>query len=141
MWRRIYLVWTDVSKELIASIFKVQKSASEEPVFLQTAATCSHWFLARWFSTLMMEAIRSSETSVHTGSTRRHIPEDGFLHSHRRENLKSYNWITVCMRKDSAWKLYVSYIKVQKALKYTALQFDITFVTCAVLTGDQISVG
>jgi hypothetical protein len=41
------------------------------------------------FSTLKMEAICSSETSVHTRSTRRHIPEDGILHSHRRENLKS----------------------------------------------------
>jgi hypothetical protein len=30
------------------------------------------------------------ETSVHTRSTRRHIPEDGILHSYRRENLKSY---------------------------------------------------
>jgi hypothetical protein len=29
-------------------------------------------------------------TSVHTRSTWRHIPEDGILHSHRRENLKSY---------------------------------------------------
>jgi hypothetical protein len=46
--------------------------------------------LSRDFSTLKMEAIRSSETSVHTRSTRRHIPEDGILHSHRRENLKSY---------------------------------------------------
>jgi hypothetical protein len=41
-------------------------------------------------STLKMEAVRSSETSVHTRSTRRHIPEDGILHSRRRENLKSY---------------------------------------------------
>jgi hypothetical protein len=31
-----------------------------------------------------------SETSVHTRSTRHHIPEDGILHSHRCENLKSY---------------------------------------------------
>jgi hypothetical protein len=30
-------------------------------------------------------------TSVNTRSTRRHIPEDGILYSHRRENLKSYN--------------------------------------------------
>jgi hypothetical protein len=30
---------------------------------------------------------------IHTRSTRRHIPEDGILHSHRRENLKSYNFI------------------------------------------------
>jgi hypothetical protein len=42
------------------------------------------------FSTLKMEAICSSETSVHTISSRRHIPEDGVIHSHRRENLKSY---------------------------------------------------
>jgi hypothetical protein len=42
-----------------------------------------------YFSTLKMEAIRSSETSVHTRSTRRHAPEDGLLHS-RHENLKSY---------------------------------------------------
>jgi hypothetical protein len=40
-----------------------------------------------------MEAIRSSETSVQsTTSTRRHTPEDGILHSHRRENLKSYSF-------------------------------------------------
>jgi hypothetical protein len=31
------------------------------------------------FSTLKMEAILSSETSVHTRSTLRHIPEDGIL--------------------------------------------------------------
>jgi hypothetical protein len=32
------------------------------------------------FSTLKIEAIYSSETSVHTRSTQRHIPEDGILH-------------------------------------------------------------
>jgi hypothetical protein len=42
------------------------------------------------FYTLKMEAIHSSESSVHTRSTRRHIPEDGILHSHRCGNLKSY---------------------------------------------------
>jgi hypothetical protein len=42
----------------------------------------------------MMEAISSSEALVLTRATRRHIPEDDILHSHRRENLKSYIALT-----------------------------------------------
>jgi hypothetical protein len=37
-----------------------------------------------------MEAIHSSETSVHTRSTRQHVQEDGILHIHHCENFKSY---------------------------------------------------
>jgi hypothetical protein len=39
----------------------------------------------------MMETQSSSETPVLTRPTRRNIPEVGILHSHHRENLKSYN--------------------------------------------------
>jgi hypothetical protein len=38
----------------------------------------------------MKEAPSSSETSVLTRATRRNIQEDTIVHSHRRENLKSY---------------------------------------------------
>jgi hypothetical protein len=40
---------------------------------------------------LMMEAVQTSETSVNSHHiARRYNPEDGHLHIHRRENLKSY---------------------------------------------------
>jgi hypothetical protein len=78
MWRRVDLVWTDVSKEFIVSIFRVEKSMSEEPAWLQPPAHAGSSLAD--FSTLNMEAIRSSETSVHTRSTWCHIPENGILH-------------------------------------------------------------
>jgi hypothetical protein len=41
-------------------------------------------------SSLMMEAARTSETSVNNYFTRQYIPEDNSeLHTRRRENLKS----------------------------------------------------
>jgi hypothetical protein len=44
--------------------------------------------------TLMMEALRPSQSSVLTRATRLNIPEDGILYSHCRENLKSYTELT-----------------------------------------------
>jgi hypothetical protein len=41
-------------------------------------------------ATLMIQAKRSSETLVLTKATCPNIQQDGILHSHRRERLKSY---------------------------------------------------
>jgi hypothetical protein len=51
----------------------------------------------------MMEAIRSSETSVLIRATRRHITEDGILH-HCHENLKSYKkYLPLCLGIKEVW--------------------------------------
>jgi hypothetical protein len=68
MWRHVDLVWTDVSEERIAH---AGSSLAD-------------------FSTLKMDAIRSSETSVHTRSTRRHNPEDVILQSSMKSVNESY---------------------------------------------------
>jgi hypothetical protein len=43
---------------------------------------------------MMMEKLRSSETSVHAISTWRDSLEDDIHHSHRRENLEYYIALT-----------------------------------------------
>jgi hypothetical protein len=70
---------------------KIHERGSSVSRWLQTS-------LARGFFNLKMEAICSSETSVHTITTRRHIPENDILHIHRRENLKSYKYTQVYFR-------------------------------------------
>jgi hypothetical protein len=45
--------------------------------------------------TLMIEAMRSSETSILIRASRRNIPEDCIIRSHRHENLKSYNNLSI----------------------------------------------
>jgi hypothetical protein len=62
MLRRVHLVRTDVSEEL------------SSPILV----------------TLMVEVLRSSETSVFTKTTWHNNSKDTILHSHRRENRKSY---------------------------------------------------
>jgi hypothetical protein len=45
----------------------------------------------------IIKTILSSETSVLTGATRPNVSEDCILQNHRRENLKSYKWNTICI--------------------------------------------
>jgi hypothetical protein len=52
---------------------------------------------------LKMEVIHSSETSVHTRSTWRYIPEYSILHGHCCENLKTYKELTCSVIKISSF--------------------------------------
>jgi hypothetical protein len=96
-----------------------------------------------------MEAILSSETSVHIRSTWHHIPEDGILHCHRCENLRSYIRLAVdgtgamgwgggdrlkykdivvacevcnCFKASNLYSLSVNLLQVNVFLKYTIMK-------------------
>jgi hypothetical protein len=86
MLRRVDHVRTDVSEELSVSFIRVTKI---DELGTTLAVT----------STLMKEGLSSSETSVLTTDTGRNIAESAILHSHCRENLKSYIALT-------AWTFY-----------------------------------
>jgi hypothetical protein len=66
MLRRVALIRTEVSEELSASFIRVTR-------------------IGELGTTLVTASV------VHTKATRRNIPENAILHSHRREYLKSYN--------------------------------------------------
>jgi hypothetical protein len=65
-----------------------------------------------------MEAISSSETPGATQrATRRHIPEDNTLHTHRCENLKSYLYGIRLLLILASWKNSVDFLTFVFTLK------------------------
>jgi hypothetical protein len=119
MLRCVALVRTDVSEESSASFIRVTDTRCEflrsvRRLLVAASVVPSSPILV----TMMKEALSSSETLVITRATRRNIPEDIILHSHRRENLKSYMF-------DATARAFhfenVAFIEVTGSLKRTGI--------------------
>jgi hypothetical protein len=79
-----------------------------------------------------MEAIRASGTSVHTRSTRRHIPEDGILHRItlyiqgtnsilKETRANTADWIHLTQVEDQYWTSVISLYRLVSQLEVNKL--------------------
>jgi hypothetical protein len=98
MLHSVVLVRTEVSAEHIASIIRLKRIRELGTTLAVTSSLRTPLRNTMYYAapispiivTLIMEALRFSETSILTRATLRNISEDGILHSHRREDLKSH---------------------------------------------------
>jgi hypothetical protein len=91
------LLRTDFSKERIASIIRVTGIGKQGTRLAVTSSSVRRLLVTANVVpssptpvTLMIEAIRSSETAVLTRATRRNIPEEAVLHSIIHHMLRVY---------------------------------------------------
>jgi hypothetical protein len=111
------------------------------------------------YSSLMMEAARTSETSVDNYFTRKFIPEDNSeLHTRRRENLKSHfatyilfflRWGFLTPAQSPKWKatpvgcprLLIQYIRRYPLYPETVSSMRNLRTRHAAVTGDPLNMG
>jgi hypothetical protein len=100
---RVAVVRTDVSEERIVSIIRMTRIGG----LRTTLARCEEMFRSVLrllvtdnvipsypiLVTLKKGVMHSSETAVHIRNKRRYIPEEGYIHKYRCDNLGSYNRI------------------------------------------------
>jgi hypothetical protein len=95
---RVALLRTDDSEERSASIITVTRIGAVGTTLAVTSnARCEDILYTAnvvlsspILVSLVMEVLRSSQTSVLSTATLRNAPEDGILHSHLHESLKSH---------------------------------------------------
>jgi hypothetical protein len=113
------IVRTDVSDELSPSIIGVTRIGelgktlavnSNRRSVSRLLVTANVVPTSPILVTLIMKALSSFETSVLTRATRHNIREDGILHRHRRQNLKSFKLNVACFDVNLPESLFCSAI-------------------------------